>query len=85
MSPFLILPGSVANRSQIDSPLPSKCAAPSICAAAVATPQTKPFGKLVARHELRSSLAGGEMPTELCPDSGRDLGRLIIHTNSLAE
>ena len=54
VSPFLILPGMVANRSQIDSPLPSSLAAPSIWAEAVATPQAKPSGK---RYEGPSLVA----------------------------
>src|ERR1041384_1270294 len=36
--------GSAANRSQIDSPLPSASHAPSIWWAAVAVPQTNPAG-----------------------------------------
>src|SRR5688572_16994392 len=41
-------PGWVAKRSQFDSPFPSARAAPSICGAAVATPQRKPRGKFRA-------------------------------------
>src|SRR4051812_27403927 len=37
-------PGSRAKWSQLDSPLPSSLAAPSIWGAAAATPQTKFFG-----------------------------------------
>lgn len=44
VSPFLILPGVCANRSQIDSPLPSSFHAPSIWYEAVAVPQKNPLG-----------------------------------------
>src|SRR5579872_4628488 len=52
VSPFLILPGVCANRSQIDSPLPSSFHAPSIWYEAVAAPQKNPLGK--------ETWAGGE-------------------------
>src|SRR5690349_11149529 len=45
------IPRNFANRSQIDSPLPSSNAAPSICAAAVATPQAKFLGNAYGRRD----------------------------------
>ena len=41
----LIRPGVMAKRSQIDSPRPPSCVAPSICGAEVAAPQRNPSGK----------------------------------------
>src|SRR5215471_13522902 len=52
VSPFLTLPGVCANRSQIDSPLPSSFHAPSIWYDAVAVPQKNPLGN--------DACAGGE-------------------------
>ena len=53
--PSAIAPGWRQKRSQIDSPRPSSNAAPSICAALVATPQTKSAGKIIAGSMVRSS------------------------------
>ena len=46
LEPSLILPGVAQNASQIDGPLPSPGALPSICAALVATPSVKSAGSV---------------------------------------
>ncbi len=48
MSPPTTAPGILANASQMDSVRPSVWVAPSIWKAAVAAPNTKPGGKLLA-------------------------------------
>src|SRR5579872_1212177 len=56
VSPFLILPGVCAKRSQIDSPLPSSFHAPSIWYEAVAVPQKNPLGNVNSEGALNCGL-----------------------------